>query len=145
MTDKIKSKIIEAVPEIIELKFGCKIISEVWGELVIRGKGARGRKDTEDTYEAIDEGFIKSNSVGSCFVPESSIKEILGRPITLADVLRAISTSFDEGNIEAGSWGVAVDGSFFRAYRRYEKWNLTADYDGQSDEVKSFIGKLLGV
>jgi hypothetical protein len=67
-------------------------------------------------------------------------------PNTLADVLRAI----DE-------YGIAIrvdqNGTFWRVIRdepfRDEDgasiwWNLTTDFDGQTDEVKTFIGSLIG-
>lgn len=47
------------------------------------------------------------------------------RPITLPDVLRAISI-------------------LYTGYGEI-KWNLLFDYDGQTQEVKDFIGKLLWV
>lgn len=76
------------------------------------------------------------------------------RPITLADVLRAINSQF----ICVNSWG--GDFMFDRlntaepAYREWfytnengERcvWNLTTNLDGQSDECKTFLSKILGV
>lgn len=72
------------------------------------------------------------------------------RPITLADVLRAILAT-DLAN----RTNVLVESGGFISKRKWEgnehkfisgaEWNLTADYDGQTQEVKEFIGKLLGV
>lgn len=67
--------------------------------------------------------------------------------ITLADVLRAI---------EVAGIGIRIDenGTFWRTIAnecfRDETgasiwWQLEKDYDGQTQEVKDFIGKLLGV
>lgn len=63
------------------------------------------------------------------------------RPITLADVLRAIeeqqeffwTRKADAYEITGGAARIIVE------------WNLTTDYDHQTDEVKTFIGTLLGV
>jgi hypothetical protein len=78
---------------------------------------------------------------------EIGVPDNNGPKITLADVLRAISEvtiyiadggeffqfiSFDsEGSHVLKDLGVT--------------WNLNTDYDGQTDEVKAFIGSLLGV
>lgn len=58
------------------------------------------------------------------------------RPITLADVLRAIQKVSD--------YSAASLGGFTRDMLNLG-WNLTTDYDGQTAEVKEFLGKLLGV
>lgn len=62
------------------------------------------------------------------------------RPITLADVLRAILTM--KGSIDSFKFDQILS-----KLVGYEDscWNLTTDYDGQTQKVKDFIGKLLGV
>lgn len=63
------------------------------------------------------------------------------RPITLADVLRAIDKST----------GVMVSITVTGEIRVHDgvpttsQWDLTTDYDGQTQEVKDFIGTLLAV
>lgn len=62
--------------------------------------------------------------------------------ITLADVLRAIGTQeghnrmYEVHEDELNLTGIAFD---------QMPWNLTKDFEGQTDEVKGFIGELLGV
>lgn len=73
------------------------------------------------------------------------------RPITLADVLRAIDkvridvsvSSF--GGFEIWSKEGLANNIFVLENSPKWKWNLTTDYDGQTQKVKEFIGKLLGV
>lgn len=79
-----------------------------------------------------------------CFTCEGTIYET----ITLAHVLRAI---------DSDEWGFPVvsnNGVFFKLDSETGEaqemgdgvqWNLTTDYDGQSDEVKTFIGSLLDI
>lgn len=87
-------------------------------------------------------------------VPEIREREMLSlRPasITLADVLRAIRS-------HANNWFVRDDGTFFKWEKfteggsghhgvesTYITWNLSTDLEGQSDETKTFISKVLGV
>lgn len=56
----------------------------------------------------------------------------IGRPIQLADVLRAIEKiKGNQDDFELNQWPF--------------EWNLSTDYDGQSDETKRFIGELLNI
>lgn len=69
--------------------------------------------------------------------------ELRTRPITLADVLRALSkrTGDDGGRI----W-IDEDGRIMRgAWTTDILWNLSHDFDSQTPEVKAFIGELLGI
>jgi hypothetical protein len=70
------------------------------------------------------------------------------RPIQLADVLLAIEKTFKEnwgkyvelGTIENGKllfcWDKETD-------NEYAYWNLSTDLDGQSEEVKEFLYKII--
>lgn len=73
---------------------------------------------------------------------------LVQRKITLADVLRAIPQRHtiefsltDPGILELGCDIYPSENS----YVKWCKWNLTADYDNQTQEVKDFIGRLIGV
>lgn len=66
-----------------------------------------------------------------------------GNPrITLADVLRAMDI-----NSLAPEVRLYVSSNMLRMEtdRSAEIWNLSADLDGQSEETKAFISKILGV
>lgn len=122
MTDPVKAKIIELVPEIQEQvcpKCSFKVPAK------------------ESGYHACG-GFLRNRG------------EITERPITLADVLRAIAKSYDNWHDE--SYGVSLQLSEQSCFllletneRGYAKWNLLEPYDNQTQEVKHFIGTLIGV
>lgn len=104
MTDPVKAKIIEMVPEIMELV----------------AIGAPVRANKENIYST--------------------------RPITLADVLRAIRSIKDKYRLELGFYKNDLEMCDVGFSPNVSvSWNLTVDFDGQSDEVKAFVGKLLGV
>lgn len=77
-------------------------------------------------------------------VKESGQQIDMVRPITLADVLRAIDIEAHDANFILKS-----DGNMYLPYVAEEAgdmyWNLTTDLDGQSPETKAFISKILGV
>jgi hypothetical protein len=68
------------------------------------------------------------------------------RPITLADVLRVVTDKFAI-SLGEGRFSLAFGDIHFSDVFTVKSftWNLFADYDNQTDEVKAFIGKLLGV
>lgn len=111
MTDSVKAKIIERVPEIVNDTRGFDL-------------------------EAMSRGGVPK-----------TIGEKEERPITLADVLRAINkpVRMQMMNIPDVSEAVMVPAIDNSVAVLLSKWNLTTDYDNQTQEVKDFIGKLLGV
>lgn len=67
------------------------------------------------------------------------------RPITLADVLRAYC--FHEDKWLQTNWSETNVLGWFEAdiLNMVARWNKTTTYDGQTQEVKTFIGLLLGL
>jgi len=126
------------VPSVIDLSFGC----EVYCEQALEGE--------DGNYHDFYGKFVRLLSMYECEVLifcesddlEQGMKEmaipytvsnleILGKPITLAVVLRAIEAKM---NMKAGNRGGEL----------IELWNLTKDnFDDQSEETKTFIGELL--
>jgi len=86
-TQKIREKVIEANPEIVELKFGCRI----------EGGGV-----------VMDNGWVYWDTPeGNTCVDNFDFEgEIIGRPIRLADILMAIQGS------GKGFWSVSDGGAF---------------------------------
>lgn len=81
----------------------------------------------------------KTNHNGMCVNCRGIIER---RPITLADVLRAI------GRVsQRVSWSVTQEGRFYDISHDNcgPIWNLAVNYEDQSDETKAFIAKILGV
>lgn len=131
--DPIKKRIAELVPEIMELKFGCRVIPKYLDALTYTIiKKFPVTPDGSQVYKMDD---------GSQII-KSDLKEILGRPIQLADVLRAIPNK---------SIGINGLGVFIEDYEDEPTrdtggyWDLKKDYDDQPQPVKDFIGRLLNV
>lgn len=154
MTDPIKAKIVELMPEIMELKVGCIV--------------AVGDAMLPHTVYGIDEGIVsaylnkpfpksmRANDFYDCEFGKDykGNLEILGSPITLAVVLRVIEKQNAEKITKVLGvlyFGINSAGQFIfheSATVKYTGivWNLELDsYDQQSDETKAFIGELLGV
>lgn len=138
MKDPIKAKIIELCPDIMELEFGCSLYQPKHKKTLVYVGKDNGQFAVK--FEG-DDRLIIADSISDC--------EILGRPITLADVLRAIANRTDERCIT-----VSCFGQFHEEFHEEDEWdtqplhhhwNLLKDYDDQEQATKDFIGSLLGV
>lgn len=72
----------------------------------------------------------------------------MGNQLGLADVLRAIHSSrYCDAHLvdDEGDFWVWRSGPTSPHEVTGITWNLTTDYDGQTQEMKDFIGKLIGV
>lgn len=130
----IREKVIEVVPEILELKFGCRvsITSEIDGEraeIVIDNSYEVNTAEKENLYQ---------KETGNT----ERIYEIIGRPIQLADVLRVID--------KIDTHCIRTDGDFLKFdedYKRYISfgvwWDLSKPLEEQSEEVLEFLVQLL--
>lgn len=145
MKDALTQKIVELVPEIVELKSGC-IISHF-----LKGTGTilcvEKHEGESDTYCI---GYLSLHEPLFEREPWNPNWTILGRPITLADVLRAMY-SIQPANKTLIT--LECDGQFIETFHNgsfSEKmagptWNLALNLDGQTDETRAVISKLLGV
>lgn len=128
----IKQKVIEAVPSILDLKFGCEVQYK-WDnkpKYIVVGTFEVSEKNTPTQVECREIDGRKYDTVLSV-----DTLEIIGRPIQLSDVLLAIKeNSYHE--IYTASWWVNVNTLIF-------KWNLLLPLDGQSEEVWAFLAELL--
>lgn len=138
--ERVRAKIVEVVPEILELKFGCKV-------------KYRGIVDTV-VWVGDHIVHVKSgdNETGMPTWDRHKLQEIIGRDIFLHDVLRAL-----RGKPSAKVAGIGLDGSFFR-YRKDGEvewviqedgqelyWNLPKSLDDQLPDVHEFLLKILEV
>lgn len=122
--EELKRVIQEAVPEIMELKFGCEIGDGEFNFIIYR--------ETKKNF------WVKeTNARGSIyqFPKPLKISIILGRPIRLADVLLTIKKRSSKiMQIYVSDQEVAT----------VSRWNLSDDnLDNQSDETKMFLYQLL--
>lgn len=141
MTNKlqaVREAVISAVPSILELEFGC-VVRHGTGERTILG------------YSSGIDKFIVWNGIGFEPVEGADMrhisKEILGRKITLADVLAAIEKG-------VGDWySVSGAGRFWKSLNDKElrtepvpnaSWNLLDDdLNHQTPETISFLYEIL--
>jgi len=127
MLEKLRKKIIEAVPEIVELKFGCEVKMGTKQVFIVVGMMPNG-----DPITVKKEGAYDSTKQGADVEKIDGKIEIIGRHIRLADVLYA-------------TLSLVVDGKGRK--RRtdiVEMWNLKDDnLDHQSPETILFLDNLL--
>lgn len=140
--DKVKQKIQSLIPEIMELKFGCELI-------VLKDTKPYREWNTKVIDFVCDVIYYDdTETLGKCL--RKDIKEILGRTITLANVLRAIDVHSQTNDIDVAKILYVLPDAPYQAMivvgNIVNKWNLSDDnYDHQSQECKDLIGKLLGV
>lgn len=123
--EQLKAKIVEANPEIMELKNGCRIGDGIIWEGSWYGKSYGEMTDNLD-------------------FPEN---EILGRPIRLADVLYAIGKMklyYVVFVDQEGGFGTAIAGQNPKLFSVMRGWNLLKDSLGeQSPECIELLAKIL--
>ena len=169
-SDKVKARIAELCPDIMELKFGCEVeldTSLFTGKeeakaclrskaiVIAYDKGGYNGQDYDDdhaNFYSEDWGIYGDADGLNLENPEDEeYVKVLGSPITLAVVLRSIEAH--EGDRDNTHF-VTMDGEFYRcsAGNNYPPqvtavwWNLLHDsYDLQSEETKRFVGTLLGI
>lgn len=132
MKDKTKAKIQELVPEVMELKFGCSIAKRGYTMKYI---GA----DNGQTCFLMDIG-------GLLFVDKVGDVEILGSPITLAVVLRAIYEAMEiKRYLTKGYFsGDRINPYEANILDAVAFWDPKHDnYDDQTQETKDFLATLL--
>lgn len=136
--EEVRAAVIKAVPEIVSMVPGCKL-RIFQREMVFVHLQTRDSGDHTLWYTAPN-GTLHS---GSYTTPEIEEIAIVGRPILLHDVLRAI----DDPSILVG----ACDGFIYEATPDGARplcsvpWNLPASLDEQNPEVIELLHKILCV
>jgi len=144
--DKLKQVIQKANPEIMELKFGCRIIEKRttlgWKGIIMSETGqskAYSKAYSKNFSKDTDEYYIYyPESVGiSSWLKTDEIKS-LGRPIRLADVLIVIEKLDKALHFCHLAKELCARGGLL------ELWNLKDNnLDSQSDETKQFLIDIL--
>ena len=126
----------------MELSFGCEFLTHKGVYRYINACGPR-------KYRALSEDNMFDESLNIF------IKEILGKPITLAVVMLAIATEYNPKNtstflnIDSNGefcWTTTTDlrGGTMKIIEPIIYWNLSKDnFNDQSEETKTFIGELI--
>ena len=116
--NQLRKEIIRICPDIVELKFGCRVVSQV--------------KDATQTFNNTLIGckIIGANcypTVSNGSVHEDRIIEIIGRSITLEDCLIAFEPKW----------------SWTEAQKLYRLWQLNKPLQKQDDETINFLHSLI--
>ena len=134
-------RIQDLVPSIMELEFGCEVFVQNYGvsSIILHNRSKFTRVESEYPLDII--GYCGHEYLTN--FNEEHITKILGKPITLAVVLRAVNLS-NTGVIFVDSLGnIRQPDDEYDKYKDYA-WNLSKDnFNDQSDETKEFIGGLL--
>lgn len=129
--DKLREKIIIAVPEIMELKFGCDI-----------GVGKLIRIDHPFAMNTFVTYLDKDDKVNQ-YETSSVYPRNNGRPIRLADIIIALGDKFKGDYDKQGNYLFFLDPEADE-YRILWGWNLEEnDLSNQSDETKQDLYDLL--
>lgn len=140
--EKLKEIIVEAVPSILELKFGCLIETQKWT--------FKGSIETIISSDSDLEDFDCAYRFGSR-IRKSEIREILGRPILIDDVLVAIYKIEKQKRVLIKANGRFVVDEWFddgtaRGYWQTNdgaKWQLNKPLSEQKKEVWDFLLEIL--
>lgn len=147
---KIREKCIETNKEIVELKFGCLI-----GEVEAFGSSLKGfRYEGGKTFPLLAEcrngDWLFLHDGGVAHIPKSELEKwqnIIGRPITLEDVLMlqgqiTLKKEFDGllGVVDDEFWCISSD---LENYGLGIYWKLGKPLTEQSEETIDFIHGLL--
>lgn len=135
----IKEKCIEANPEIMELKFGCYINPSVDSVWYVLHELVGGYVNAIEIVQ--DEEHLVYGAKTRIFP-----KEILGRPIRLADILIAIEkVKLGDVYYSIRTGGEIIKGNIETSYEEEVSfWNLRTDnLDQQSPECIEFLENLL--
>jgi hypothetical protein len=136
LLQEVRAKVIEAVPEIVELKQGCKIVQKYslypWTVVVspvFEEGGESFVYTTDPNGQRYEKVFLERYSPNANF-----IRDILGRPVTLADVLLAITFHRNHGPANLGG--------FTRDLLNLG-WKLSLPLDEQDEDAIGFLHKML--
>jgi hypothetical protein len=144
MSDPLKARIQELVPDVMEVQFGCGF--ELVGYSRFQAELFKRFRTKYYVYDGQSKLLCEHGSLNfdDMYLFNKDKWVIVGSPITLAVVLRAIK----QNTIIYGD--LPADMQLLNMQRKYGevagRWNLKADnYDQQSEECKQFIGSLLGI
>lgn len=139
--EKVRAKIIEAVPEIMELKFGCEIESH----------NRNGRVFYTGCNDELDENyFVEVDGVANedeqYYTEGKVVSKILGRHITLPDILRAIKKrTLERWNGDEPMIPNFQEALWSEIKPLLEIWNLEKNLEDQDPPTIEFIAKTLGI
>ena len=100
----IKQACVEANPSIMDLKFGCRVFVQNYIMSVFILEDRRGQTHVEETQYVLDFVGFGTHAESLVQFNEKHITEILGRPITLSDILLAICKTGEVFSVDSRGW-----------------------------------------
>ena len=138
-------RIQELVPSIMELEFGCEVKILIYHTVNSRSSGTYWRKHRVIAIHHPSGDLIlnRVGRYGNKKISRSSQMQIIGKPITISIVLRAIGESSQ--HFEYITFSNEYISMVYKKSDKLIQWNLSKDnFNDQSEETKTFIGVLLG-
>lgn len=145
--ETIRQACIKANPEIMELKFGCRIKTENMVKDYIKVICEPFKDSEKNEYIYATHGQTAEKIYLKPYKTENKIIKILGREIRLSDVLLALEKLNED---RKSYWGIDSEGEFIK-FKRYDIdensnifWDLKNDnLELQSEETINFLVELL--
>lgn len=147
---------VAANPDIMKLEFGCNIYHSQYGKAIIKEVQGTGNGSTQKFYTNRSHKFYTDKVEGSKIYRDFSGGkengewwEILGRDLTLADVLLAFHKGNETENPQQFWLVIGENGEFAKMMLHTGElvncnitWNLRLPFHLQEDETKIFIATL---
>lgn len=162
MYEQIRKRIVELVPELLELKEGCWIFNEQaiefdgCVEVDLEGKLIEVNEDKEEVYYLVRYENPYNDEDLQHWLSKEEIQEILGTPPTLQDLLLAIDRTFESPSnfqIDATGYIRLYDSAYYTKKSngmsgdfeipRYDLTKSLKENIEQSPEFAEFISNLL--
>ena len=115
---KIREKVIEACPEIMELKFGCEIKLKGYWPVVIGNEW--------DTYDKDNQEIFWNGEI-------AKIEKILGSPIGITEIMRTIQKARNMNTLQNST-----------LQKKSFSWDFKYHHlENQSEDILAFLWELL--
>jgi len=142
---KLRKAIIKEIPEIVELKFGCRIKSKKnpdnVGRYIVKERKEYRGGITFVYYDVVNSLMHDIPLVINCGELENDYK-IIGRPITLSDVLRVLNKK-PGLKLSSKPNAITISGHFIINGEMVCRWDLSKTLDQQSQETINLLTSLI--
>ena len=124
--EAIRLAVVKKIPEVLELKFGCRVRIQFYGSPVITHRHRIG--NVKECWG------VTTGSYGT-LINDEDIVEVIGRPLTLEDVLQIINKPV--------KYHTSIPTIHMDVCKVLSIWFLGKTLDQQSDETIAFIYSLI--
>lgn len=152
-TEEIRKACIKANLEIVELKFGCEVVLDMYGNHTknyILGENFNTTQ-AERVFQRVEMGkTVCFAEIYRTYPPDGieylkfGIKEIIGRPLHLEDIMLAVfETTKGKHIVGENGYLEMTDREREILEKIIRMWNLKESFENQSEPTKDFIHGLL--